>query len=270
MIAMIYCTTYHCLSFTSICNCKPYTSIVYCKQGIPNHLPLFTKQYHCTQYTNYVFLYEQNQNTVVYLLLSLYCMLRNVTQVINSYENKVVFLILYYCCHWTNNTQMIYWNKAFQIICLLLSLYTMHVIYCLCKERLLFNLSSPVTVHTKHVMYYLCKTSPYTVKKVREFPVPRQDVTTKLSLGGNNDVIIELFLPRGSLVSDIPAGDGKLVNLFLRCISSIISCHCAYTIHGLCIVYVKKTYSIYHLLSLYTLHKCMAYCLCKKSLLYHL
>jgi hypothetical protein len=38
--------------------------------------------------------------------------------------------------------------------------------------------------------------------------------TTKLSLGGNNDVITELFLPRGSLVSDIPAGDGKLVNLF--------------------------------------------------------
>jgi hypothetical protein len=33
----------------------------------------------------------------------------------------------------------------------------------------------------------------------------------------NNDVITELFLPRGSLVSDIPAGDGKLVNLFLRC-----------------------------------------------------
>jgi hypothetical protein len=29
-------------------------------------------------------------------------------------------------------------------------------------------------------------------------------------VGGNNDVITELFLPRGSLVSDIPAGDGKL------------------------------------------------------------
>ncbi len=54
-------------------------------------------------------------------------------------------------------------------------------------------------------------------KKVREFPVPNRDVTTKLSLGGNNDVITELFLLRGSLVSDIPAGDGKLVNLFLRC-----------------------------------------------------
>jgi hypothetical protein len=51
-------------------------------------------------------------------------------------------------------------------------------------------------------------------KKVREFPVSSRDVTTKLSLGGNNDFITELFLPRGSLVSDIPAGDGKLVNFF--------------------------------------------------------
>jgi hypothetical protein len=55
------------------------------------------------------------------------------------------------------------------------------------------------------------------LKKVREFPVPSRDVTTKLSLGRNNDVIIELFLPRGSLFSDIPAGDGKLVNLYLQC-----------------------------------------------------
>jgi hypothetical protein len=54
-------------------------------------------------------------------------------------------------------------------------------------------------------------------KKVRKFPVPSRDVTTKLSLGGNNDVITELFLPRVSLVSDTPAGDGKRVNLFLRC-----------------------------------------------------
>jgi hypothetical protein len=52
-------------------------------------------------------------------------------------------------------------------------------------------------------------------KKVRKFPVPSRDA--KLSLDGNKDVITELFLPRGSLVSDIPAGDGKLVNLFLRC-----------------------------------------------------
>ncbi len=59
-------------------------------------------------------------------------------------------------------------------------------------------------------------------KKVREFPVHSRDVTTKLSLDGNNDVITELFLPRGSLVNDIPAGDGKLVNLFLRCTAKII------------------------------------------------
>jgi hypothetical protein len=40
---------------------------------------------------------------------------------------------------------------------------------------------------------------------------------TKLSLGGNYDVIYKLFLPRESLVSDIPAGDGNIENLFLRC-----------------------------------------------------
>ncbi len=56
-------------------------------------------------------------------------------------------------------------------------------------------------------------------KKIREFPVPSRDVTAKLSLGGNNDVITKLFLPRGSLVSDIPAGDGILVNLFLWCLA---------------------------------------------------
>ena len=54
-------------------------------------------------------------------------------------------------------------------------------------------------------------------KKVREFPVPSRDVTTKLSQGGKNYGITELFLPWGSLVSDISAGDGKIVNLFLRC-----------------------------------------------------
>jgi hypothetical protein len=65
-------------------------------------------------------------------------------------------------------------------------------------------------------------------KKVREFPVPSRDVTTKLSLGGNNDVIAELFLPRGSLVSDIPAGEGQLVNLFLRC----SNCHLVFLLHA--------------------------------------
>jgi hypothetical protein len=76
---------------------------------------------------------------------------------------------------------------------------------------------SPSNVQVLSAQYILRK------KKVREFPVPSRDVTTKLSLGGNYDVITELFLPRRSLVSDIPAGDGKLVNLFLRCISRFIA-----------------------------------------------
>jgi hypothetical protein len=57
-------------------------------------------------------------------------------------------------------------------------------------------------------------------KKLFDIPVPSRDVTyqfTKLSLGGNNDVIYKLFPPRESLVNDIPAGDGNIEQFFLRC-----------------------------------------------------
>jgi hypothetical protein len=37
---------------------------------------------------------------------------------------------------------------------------------------------------------------------------------TKLSLGGNYDVIYKLFLPRDSLVSDIPAGEVISISFF--------------------------------------------------------
>ncbi len=37
---------------------------------------------------------------------------------------------------------------------------------------------------------------------------------SKLSLGGNNDVIYEIFPPRESLVNDIPAGDGNIEKPF--------------------------------------------------------
>jgi hypothetical protein len=82
------------------------------------------------------------------------------------------------------------------------------------------NQSKRQTLHKDPILQKtpLVKKDPlHRKKKVREFPVPSRDVTTKLSLGGNNDVIPALFLPRGSLVSDIPAGNGKLGNLFLRC-----------------------------------------------------
>ncbi len=46
----------------------------------------------------------------------------------------------------------------------------------------------------------------YTVKKVSDFPVPSRDV--------NNQTLPELFTAGESLVSDIPAGDGKIANLF--------------------------------------------------------
>jgi hypothetical protein len=38
---------------------------------------------------------------------------------------------------------------------------------------------------------------------------------TKLSLGGNYDVIYSIIIPaQGELVSDIPAGDGNIEKLF--------------------------------------------------------
>jgi hypothetical protein len=46
-------------------------------------------------------------------------------------------------------------------------------------------------------------------------------LTKLLSLSGNYDVIYKLFLPRDSLVSDIPAGDGNIEKLFLRCTDSV-------------------------------------------------
>ncbi len=53
---------------------------------------------------------------------------------------------------------------------------------------------------------------PYTVKKVIDFPVPGCHWPNSFWAG-----IIKLFQARDSLVSDIPAGDGKINNLFLQC-----------------------------------------------------
>ncbi len=49
----------------------------------------------------------------------------------------------------------------------------------------------------------------YNVKKVSDFPSPAEMSLTKLSLAGN--------IVRESLVSDIPAGDRKIANIFLQC-----------------------------------------------------
>jgi hypothetical protein len=47
---------------------------------------------------------------------------------------------------------------------------------------------------------------------------------TKLSLGGNNDVIYKLFPLRESLVNVIPARDGNIEKPFLRCTHIYYAC----------------------------------------------
>ncbi len=55
----------------------------------------------------------------------------------------------------------------------------------------------------------------YTVtKSFSRFPSQAGMSLTKLSLGGNYDVIYKLFQPRESLVSDIPAGGGEYRKVF--------------------------------------------------------
>jgi hypothetical protein len=50
----------------------------------------------------------------------------------------------------------------------------------------------------------------YTVKIGKGFSRPSRDITCQISLAGKN-----LIIPaRESLLSDIPAGDGKTANLF--------------------------------------------------------
>jgi hypothetical protein len=59
----------------------------------------------------------------------------------------------------------------------------------------------------------------YTVKRLAIFPSPAGMSLTKLSLTGKNLMknLTTVFLAMESLVSDIPAGYGKIANLFLQC-----------------------------------------------------
>ncbi len=56
-------------------------------------------------------------------------------------------------------------------------------------------------------------------KRFTSFPSPAGMSLTKLPLGRNNSVMTSLFPPRESLVVTSAAGDGKLTNLFLRCMN---------------------------------------------------
>jgi hypothetical protein len=67
----------------------------------------------------------------------------------------------------------------------------------------------------KMVVILTVMMASHTVKRLAIYPSPAGTPLTKLSLAGNN-LIIPGQRP-GSLVSDIPAGDGKIANLFLQC-----------------------------------------------------
>ena len=70
---------------------------------------------------------------------------------------------------------------------------------------------------------------------------------TRLSLGRNNLYMTSLFPPRESLVSDIPAGDGNIQKVFLRCkIMHIYILHCL------------LIYSIWYILC-YCIHNSISY-----------
>ncbi len=60
---------------------------------------------------------------------------------------------------------------------------------------------------------------PHRNKSFSIFPSPAGMSVTKLSLGGNYDVLYKLFLPRESLVSDIQAGDGNIEKIFYGALS---------------------------------------------------
>jgi hypothetical protein len=67
--------------------------------------------------------------------------------------------------------------------------------------------------------YFYVQERPYTVKKrFAIFPSPAGMSLIKLSLDGNN---LNIPAQGDFLVSDIPAGDGKIVILFLQCMPQL-------------------------------------------------
>ncbi len=76
----------------------------------------------------------------------------------------------------------------------------MHIIFVRCSVN---------TAPTSYRIFQF--SSLYTEKKL---PFPAGMSLTKLSLSGNNLFMTSLFSPRESLVSDIPAGDGNIEELF--------------------------------------------------------
>ncbi len=75
-------------------------------------------------------------------------------------------------------------------------------------------LCEPRCLKCVHITCHPLKREVHRKKTFSIFPYPDGISLTKLSLGGNKDVIYKLFPPRESLVCDIPAGDGNIEKLF--------------------------------------------------------
>jgi hypothetical protein len=75
----------------------------------------------------------------------------------------------------------------------------------------------PLSSRSNLVQWYLYIHLIHHKKSFSIFPSPAGMSLTKLFLGGNNLYMTSLFPPKESLVSDIPAGDGNIEKLFLRC-----------------------------------------------------
>ncbi len=131
----------------------------------------------CTLYTMNECLVRRNIANKHILKISAFCFLEST----HSYSRKHVFLLV---TKWLCNPNR---GPSYKSLCN--------------RER------SPTLFRT------------HTVKKLSIFPSSR-DVTltlTKLSLGAKNIYMTSLFPPRESLISNIPAGDGNIENLSLRC-----------------------------------------------------
>ncbi len=102
--------------------------------------------------------------------------------------------------------------RTLAILCQNISARSLTTSLCIYLQ-LLLELSSKTNTVLSGFLGLLNRKKSFSI-----FPSPAGMSLTKLSLGPNNDVIYKLLPPRESLVIDIPAGDGNMEKLFLRCI----------------------------------------------------
>jgi hypothetical protein len=87
---------------------------------------------------------------------------------------------------------------------------TSHRISQICIEK--FRIISRNLGHFR--MLYETKQKTFEIYEISSIRNVVNTLLTTLSLGGKYDIMYKLFLPCGSLVSDIPAGDGNIEMLF--------------------------------------------------------